>query len=113
MSGRIARICRYLAMAIAGHGLLLALFAFGIGPRIGDDAPEWLSSIVFFLIYVPASLLTKPLWQILWNLHLIQAPGWFSWPKPLGYVLVYVIWCGGLLTLSLLAARARRSPPEA
>lgn len=105
MSGIVARVCRYLAVAVAGHGLLFAFFAYGIGPRLGDKAPEWLGSFVFFFLYVPSSVLAKPFWPMLWNLGLIQAPGWFSWPKPLGYTLVYVIWCGGLLAISLLLNR--------
>ena len=111
MIGLVARISRYSAIAIAGHGTLLALLAFVIGPGIEDSVPEWFTSFVFFFVYVPASLLAKPFWSVLWNLHLIEAPGWFSWPKPLGYLLVYVVWCAGFLTVSLLAARLRRSSP--
>ena len=108
MIGLVARISRYSAIAIAGHGLLFALLAFGIGPLISGSVPEWFTSLVFFFVFVPASILAKPFWPMLWKLGLIQAPGWFSWPKPLGYLLVYVIWCGGLLAISLLLNRYRR-----
>lgn len=103
-----ARACKYLAVAIATHGLLLAFFAFGIAPRIGDNAPEPLASFGFYFFVVPAMLLAKPLNPLLWNLHLIEAPGWFTWPKPLGFVLAYAIWCVGLLTISLLLTRLRK-----
>ena len=101
----MALICRYLAIVIAGHGAMLALFAIGIAPRIGDNVAEPLASIGFYFFVVPAMLLAKPLNPLLWNLHLIEAPGWFTWPKPLGFLLVYTIWCVGLLALSLLLAR--------
>jgi len=106
MARFIARFTRYLSIVIAGHGVLLALFAFGIAPRLGDDPPEVLASFAFFVLYVPASALTMPLNPILWRLHLIEAPGWFTWPKPLGYVFVYAVWSVGLLVLSLLVSRA-------
>lgn len=107
----IARVLKLLAIAVATHGLAVALFAIAVEPRLGDDVPEFLASFVFFALFVPASLLVLPVRPILWNLGLIETPGWFTWPKPLGYVLAYLIWVVGLMALSLLAARLARAKP--
>ena len=84
---------------------MLALYAVAIEPRLGDDAPGPLASFVFFFLFVPASILAKPLLPALWKFGLMEAPGWFAWPKPLGYGVVYVIWFVGLLIMSLLVSR--------
>ena len=91
------------------HGALVAVFAIGIEPRFAEDPPEPLASFAFFFLFIPASILAKPLLPILWKFGLMEAPGWFAWPKPLGYCLVYAIWFVGLFSLSLLASRLARA----
>lgn len=110
----MARIFRILSLAIAVHGCLVALFAWGLAPRLDENASGPLASIAFFLLFLPASVLTLPLLPVLWKCGLMEAPGWFAWPKPLGYVIVYATWCVALLTLSLLTTRlagAKRETP--
>ena len=104
----LARIFRLLSVAVAAHGVLVAVFAAGIEPRLGDSAPGPLASLVFFFLFLPASALALPLLPILWKCGLMQAPGWFAWPKPLGYVIVYAAWIVGLLALSVLISRFRK-----
>jgi len=105
----LARVFRLLSIVVAAHGVLVAVFAAGIEPRLGDSAPGPLASLVFFFLFLPASALALPLLPILWKCGLMQAPGWFAWPKPLGYVIVYAAWVVGLLALSLLVSRYRGS----
>lgn len=101
----VARIFRLLSFVVAAHGALVAVFAAGIEPRLGESAPGPLASFVFFFLYIPASALALPLLPLLWKCGLMQTPGWFAWPKPLGYVVVYAAWVVALLALSLLMSR--------
>lgn len=97
-----------MAIAIAAHGLLFALYALAIAPRLGENPPQPAASFGFFLLYVPASVLGIPLNPLLWRFGLMETPGWFAWPKSLGFVVVYTAWVLGFLALSLLVARVQR-----
>lgn len=102
-----SRVLRVAAIVLAVHGLLLALFAQAqaLWP---DLAPDWLGEAVFFLLALPALLLTTPFEPLLWRLGLMNAPGWFAWPKPAGVALAYAAWVIGLLVLARLARDAGR-----
>jgi len=92
-----------LALVIAVHGLALALGSVTLA-RAEHPALQALGEAYYFIVVAPALLLALPLNPILWSLRLMEAPGWFAWPKPLGFVLVYAVWSSGLFALSLLAA---------
>lgn len=83
---------RLLALVIAVHGVLFALGA--LTSTLGEAA--------FWLLVAPALMLAMPLTPLLWPLHLMEAPGWFAWPKPLGFVLVYFTWVVALLAASFI-----------
>ena len=87
------------------HGVV-----FAIGSLARFDAPglEWLGEIYFFLVIVPAMLLAVPFRPLLWHFHLMEAPGWFAWPKPVGFVLAYLAWVLALYGVSMLARRAAK-----
>jgi hypothetical protein len=55
----------------------------------------------------PALILAAPFSPLLWRWHLMEAPGWFAWPKPAGFVLVYASWILAFFALSLIARRGR------
>jgi hypothetical protein len=55
----------------------------------------------------PALILAAPFSPLLWRWHLMEAPGWFAWPKPTGFVLVYASWILAFFALSLIARRGR------
>ena len=59
----------------------------------------------FWVLAVPALLLTSPFTPILWKFGLMNAPGWFAWPKPLGFVFAYTIWVVALLGLAQAVQR--------
>jgi len=61
---------------------------------------EQVGEVFFWVLAVPALLLTSPFTSILWKLGLMNAPGWFAWPKPLGVALAYVIWVAVYLGLA-------------
>jgi hypothetical protein len=48
-----------------------------------------------------------PFSPLLWHWHLMETPGWFAWPKPAGFLLVYVTWVVALLLLARRMLRAR------
>jgi hypothetical protein len=104
---RTARVLRMAAGVLAAHGLLLALFAQAQA-RWPDFAPDWLGEAVFFLLALPALLLTTPFEPLLWHLGLMNAPGWFAWPKAAGMALAYGSWVVALLVLSRLVRKAGR-----
>ena len=86
----LARGLRFCAAAVALHGMLLWLAAAikSFFPGVFDLAGE----VFFWVLAVPALLLASPFTSILWKLGLMNAPGWFAWPKPLGIALAYTIW---------------------
>jgi hypothetical protein len=98
---------RILAIAVAVHGLVFAIGSVTIA-RAENPAFELLGEIYFFAVLAPAMMLAKPFAPVLWHFHLMQAPGWFAWPKPAGFTLVYISWILALLAVSLLAQRPKR-----
>lgn len=92
------RWLRFCAAAVALHGMLLWLSAAmkPFFPSVFDLVGE----VVFWLLAVPALLLTSPFTSILWSFGLMNAPGWFAWPKPLGIALAYMIWVAVLFGLA-------------
>jgi len=93
----LRRTLRVVAVCIAVHG---AIFASGIGA-------QWqvLDRIYFFAILAPALILAAPFTPVLWQLHLMEAPGWFAWPRPLGFILAYLIWIIALYAASFIFRR--------
>ena len=92
---------KILAAVIALHGLIVLLLE-----ATQKFLPTFNGSLVIIekaliLVFaVPAMLLAMPFTTILWKLHLMNAPGWFAWPKPLGFALVYTAWVLFLLGLA-------------
>jgi hypothetical protein len=81
---------------------------FGLSTAIESVFPgvfDPIGAVVFWVLAVPALLLASPLTSILWKLGLVTAPGWFAWPKLLGFVLAYVIWIAVLLGLAQTVQR--------
>ena len=79
---------------VAVHGAVLALGSVAL--------PEVLGGAYFAVIVIPALFLAWPLTPLLWQLHLMEAPGWFAWPKPFGFVLVYTAWIIALFGMSFI-----------
>lgn len=94
----LVRGLRFCAAAVALHGMLLWLAAATkpFFPGVFDLVGE----VSFWVLAVPALLLTSPFTSVLWNFGLMNAPGWFAWPKPLGIALAYMIWVAVLFGLS-------------
>jgi hypothetical protein len=107
-----SRLLRIAAAMLAGHGLVLALFAGAQALWPDLEAPV-VGAAALFLLALPALLLTQPFTPLLWRLGLMNAPGWFAWPKPAGVALAYAGWVVALLVLARLARLAARSPPGA
>jgi hypothetical protein len=104
----VVRCLRFGALAIALHGALLCLVT-AVNSFFPDlfpgDTPDWIGMVMFWALAAPAGMLARPFRPMLWELGLINAPGWFSWPKPLGMVLVYAIWIAALLALAAVVQR--------
>ena len=94
----LVRSLRFCAAAVALHGLLLWLAA-AIKP-FSSGAFDLLGEVFYWVMTVPALLLTSPFTSILWHFGLMNAPGWVAWPKPLGIALVYMIWVAVLFGLA-------------
>jgi hypothetical protein len=101
------RLLHILAGLLAGHGLLL-LLAGAMQRLFPDVSFEAVGEIAFFVLALPALLLTWPFTPLLWQLRLMNAPGWFAWPKPLGIALAYAVWIGALLALAWAVRSAQR-----
>ena len=69
------------------------------------DAFDFAGSVIFWVLAVPALLVTSPFTPILWDLGLMSAPGWFAWPKPLGIALAYMVWLAVLFGLAQVVQR--------
>ena len=98
---------RLLAIAVAVHGVVFAIAGVTLA-RVESPALEALAEVHYFVVIAPALILAMPFWPILWRLHLMENPGWFAWPKPAGFALVYIAWVVALLALSLLVRRFNR-----
>lgn len=92
---RLARGLRIGAAALAAHGLLLA--SLGAARDFLPTVSEAVGVAVFWVLALPALVLTQPFTGLLWRLGLMSAPGWFAWPKPLGFALAYAAWIAALL----------------
>jgi hypothetical protein len=105
---RAARVLRIAALALAGHGMLLALAA-ALKPLF-PAAFELAGAVIFWVLAVPALVLASPFTALFWKFGLMHAPGWFAWPKPLGLALAYAAWVAALAGLAwALQALARRA----
>ncbi len=103
---------RVLAMLVAVHGLLFGATAWLVSSEVSGEESPVLAEAYFFGILVPALILAAPFTKLLWALRLMNAPGWFAWPRPLGFTLVYVCWVLALVGASYVAgAIARRRRP--
>lgn len=100
---RLVRGLRSCAAALALHGILLWLSAAlkPFFPSVFDLAGE----VFFWVLAVPALLLTSPFTSLLWSIGLMNAPGWFAWPKPLGIALAYTIWVALFLGFAQIVQR--------
>lgn len=96
---------RVLAIVVAIHGALFASAAAFAQWHGWDAVPVIVQEAFFWGLVVPALILAVPLGRVLWWLHLMNAPGWFAWPKPLGFALVYAFWVLVLLGVSYLWPR--------
>jgi len=99
----LVRGLRFCAVAVALHGVLLGLFlaAQSLFPDgcLGNVS-DLIGEVSFFVLTLPALFLTSPFIPILWYFGLMNAPGWFAWPKPLGIALAYMMWVVVLLGLA-------------
>jgi hypothetical protein len=98
----MGRWLRRLAAGVAAHGVL-----FGAVSLLPADAPL-VGATVLFAFALPASLLALPFRRVLWRLGLMHAPGWFAWPTPAGFALVYAASVLSLLALATLVTRSGR-----
>lgn len=94
----LVRGLRLCAAALALHGMFLWLATAmkSFIPGVFD----LVEGVVFWVLAVPALLLTRPFVSALWDLGLMNAPGWYAWPKPLGVALAYMVWIAALLGLA-------------
>jgi hypothetical protein len=97
-AGSLVRGLRFCAAAVALHGMLLWLSS--AIKSFFPDVFDLVGEVFFWVLAVPALLLTSPFTSILWNFGLMNAPGWFAWPKPLGMALAYMIWVAVLFGLA-------------
>jgi hypothetical protein len=97
---------RFAAAAVALHGLLL-LLAEAIR-NVLPQLPDVFGEVLLWALAVPALLLTSPFTSLLWKFGLMNAPGWFAWPKPLGIALAYAIWIAAFLLLAMAIQRMSR-----
>ncbi len=101
----LARVLKYLAIAIPIHGCTLSIWAYCIAPYVADAMPDALLVVGFWVFAAPALLLAYPFSSALWSLGLMTAPGWFAWPSPGGFLLVYSIWTVAFAGLAAVAKR--------
>lgn len=108
LAGNVARALHVAAAALAGHGLLLWLVD-ALHGRL-PAPPEPITVALFWLLAVPALVLTRPFTPLFWKLGLMNAPGWFAWPKAAGVALAYGAWILALLAVAWLVRLAARRP---
>lgn len=107
LAPKLARVLHAAAAVLAGHGLLLWLVD-ALHDRL-PAPPEAIGAVLFWLLAVPALVLTRPFTPLFWKLGLMNAPGWFAWPKALGVALAYGAWIVALLVVAWLVRLAGRS----
>jgi len=107
MRDRLSALLRACSLLVAIHGAIFGLVDLTLRAS-GWELPELLQQTAFFVLYVPAMALAAPLRPLLWSAGLIEAPGWFTWPKPLGYLLAYALW---VIALGVPAFLLRRRTP--
>jgi hypothetical protein len=104
----LVRGLRFCAAAVALHGVLLGLL-LAAQPLFPDgflgSASDLIGKVGFFVLTLPALFLTSPFTPLLWYFGLMDAPGWFAWPKPLGIALAYMMWVVVLLGLAQAVQR--------
>jgi hypothetical protein len=100
LAGKVARALHVVAAALAVHGVLLWLVD-ALHDRL-PAPPEAIGAVLFWLLAVPALVLTRPFTPLFWKLGLMNAPGWFAWPKAPGVALAYGAWIAALLVLAWL-----------
>lgn len=103
---KVARALHVVAALLAAHGLLLWLVD-ALHDRL-PAPPEAVGAVLFWLLAVPALVLTRPFTPLFWKLGLMNAPGWFAWPTALGVALAYGSWIAALLVLAWLVRMAGR-----
>lgn len=89
---------RFCAAVVALHGMLLWLST--AIKSFSPDVFDLVGGVIFWVLAVPALLLASPFTSILWDLGLMNAPGWFAWPKPLGIAIAYMVWIAVLFGLA-------------
>jgi hypothetical protein len=92
---------RFLATLIAIHGICLWLFTTS-GLCSSGRLPQSAQLVVFWVVIAPACILVWPFNGIFRELHWLEAPGWFAWPKPVAFLFTYSVWVVVLLLLALL-----------
>lgn len=97
-----------LAILVAVHGALFGGAGAFVAWHDWTGVPELVQQAFFWGLVVPALILTVPVDPLLWWLHLMNTPGWFAWPTPLGFALVYAIWVLALLAAAYLAGACAR-----
>lgn len=102
----LARGFRFCAAAIALHGLILGFF-LAAQSLFPDGFSDLIGEVGFFVLTLPALFLASPFYPILWRFGLMDAPGWFAWPKPLGIALAYMMWVVVLFSLARVVQRGR------
>ncbi len=98
----LVRGLRFCAAAVALHGMLLGFFLAtkSLSPNGFGSVSDLIGKVGFFVLALPALVLTSPFTPILWRFGLMDAPGWFAWPTALGIALAYTIWVVVLLLLA-------------
>ena len=99
----LVRGLRFCAAAVALHAALLWLST--AIKSFYPDAFDLVGGVIFWVLAVPALLLIFPFTSVLWDLGLMNAPGWFAWPKPMGIALAYAIWVAVLFGLAQAVQR--------
>lgn len=94
----MVRGLRFCAAAVALHGMLLWLST--ASKSFFPNAFDVAEGFIFWALAAPALLLASPFASILWDLGLMNAPGWLAWPKPLGIALAYLVWIAVLSGLA-------------
>lgn len=103
---RLVRGFRFCATTVALHGVILGLF-LAAQSLFPEGSSDLIGEVGFFALTLPALFLTSPFYLILWYFGLMDAPGWFAWPKPLGIALAYMMWVVVLLGLAQVVQRRR------